>query len=71
MKRVEQIRVQQVEIKLKRSGARSRMPVWAHVKRYLEKRKRKEEKGYRRKHGRKSTKGKLSRKRMLPKRGTR
>ena len=37
MKRVEQIRVQQAEIKLKSSGVRSKMPIWTHVKRSLEK----------------------------------
>ena len=50
MKRVEQIRVQQAEIKLKSSEVRSRIPIWTHVKRYLEKKgKRKEESGYQRK----------------------
>ena len=72
MKRVEQIRVQQAEIKLKSSGVRSRVSISAHARRYLEKGKRKEESGYRRRNGRKSTRGKLPRTtRMLLKRGTR
>ena len=58
VKRVEQSRVQQAEIKLKSSGVRSRVPIWTHVKRYLENGKRQEESGYRRKHGRKSTRRK-------------
>ena len=46
MKRVEQIRVQQAEIKFMSSGVTSRMAIWTNVKRYLDKGKRKEESGY-------------------------
>ena len=46
MKRVEQIRVQQAEIKFMSSGVTSRMAIWTNVKRYLDKGKRNEESGY-------------------------
>ena len=46
----EQIRVQQAEIKLKSRGVRSRMSIWMHVKRYLEKGKRKKDSGHRWRH---------------------